>query len=423
MIVGREIPRNTRRSTRRPTKRGFRSPASRRRARSSDISFTVHKGEIFGIYGLMGSGRSEIFDCLFGLDRPSKGEVKLFGQAGLVRRARAGDRCRSGAGHGGPQAHRPQSHRQHSPQYLARQPAGTQPQFRRQRDRAKRRRAARPIDRFSIQIGRDVDPVSSLSGGNQQKVVLGKWFLRNPTRAAARRTDARRRRRRQARDLAHRRRFRRRRRHGGDDLLRDRRAARRRRSNHGHARRPGGRRSSIVRRPPPKNSSTSQSDDAASRSSANRVGTTCRQSPTGRRRRNREADRARVRHLSRLHHSRRRAVVRQQVFPYAEQHIEHPAADVDQRRPGVRDDLRHHHGRHRSVGRFGLGAGRHRLGELRHHLAASNCGGRPLSGLRRADRRRPGRRRQRRHHRTDRRALQGSRVRRDARACCRPPAA
>ena len=46
----------------------------------SDVSVSVEKGEIFGIYGLMGSGRSEIFDCLFGLDRPSKGEVRLFGE-------------------------------------------------------------------------------------------------------------------------------------------------------------------------------------------------------------------------------------------------------------------------------------------------------------------------------------------------------
>jgi putative xylitol transport system ATP-binding protein len=36
------------------------------------------------------------------------------------------------------------------------------------------------IKRFQIRAGRDLDLVSSLSGGNQQKVVLGKWFLRNP---------------------------------------------------------------------------------------------------------------------------------------------------------------------------------------------------------------------------------------------------
>jgi putative xylitol transport system ATP-binding protein len=36
------------------------------------------------------------------------------------------------------------------------------------------------IERFAIKAARDTMPVSGLSGGNQQKVVLGKWFLRNP---------------------------------------------------------------------------------------------------------------------------------------------------------------------------------------------------------------------------------------------------
>jgi putative xylitol transport system ATP-binding protein len=36
------------------------------------------------------------------------------------------------------------------------------------------------IARFGIKAARDTMPVSGLSGGNQQKVVLGKWFLRNP---------------------------------------------------------------------------------------------------------------------------------------------------------------------------------------------------------------------------------------------------
>ncbi|MGH7005522.1 MAG: sugar ABC transporter ATP-binding protein, partial [Alphaproteobacteria bacterium] len=41
-----------------------------------DVSFTAHKGEILGIYGLMGSGRTEIFNCLFGLDAPASGEIR-----------------------------------------------------------------------------------------------------------------------------------------------------------------------------------------------------------------------------------------------------------------------------------------------------------------------------------------------------------
>jgi len=50
------------------------------RGKIEDISFEVHKGEILGIYGLMGSGRTEIFDCLFGLDRRAEGKILLEGQ-------------------------------------------------------------------------------------------------------------------------------------------------------------------------------------------------------------------------------------------------------------------------------------------------------------------------------------------------------
>ncbi len=145
----------------------------------ADISFTVRKGEIFGIYGLMGSGRSEIFDCLFGLDRLSKGEVKLFGKRiSVATPAQAiaqgialvtEDRKLSGL-------YLNDSVRRNlsmaslkdlSPHFVV--------------NAAREAKASREaIERFQIRVGRDVDPVSSLSGGNQQKVVLGKWFLCNP---------------------------------------------------------------------------------------------------------------------------------------------------------------------------------------------------------------------------------------------------
>ena len=145
----------------------------------SDISFTVRKGEIFGIYGLMGSGRSEIFDCLFGLDRPSKGEVRLFGEpisvatpADAIAHGIAlvtEDRKLSGLYLGDSVRHNLSmaSLRALSPHFVV--------------NGAREATASREaIERFQIRVGRDVDPVSSLSGGNQQKVVLGKWFLTNP---------------------------------------------------------------------------------------------------------------------------------------------------------------------------------------------------------------------------------------------------
>ena len=127
----------------------------------------------------MGSGRSEIFDCLFGLDRPSKGDVKLFGKpvafTAPAQAIAAGvafvteDRKLTGLNLSDSIRRNISlvSLRDLSPGFLV--------------NLGREAKASREtIDRFAIMVGRDIDPVSSLSGGNQQKVVLGKWFLRNP---------------------------------------------------------------------------------------------------------------------------------------------------------------------------------------------------------------------------------------------------
>jgi D-allose transport system ATP-binding protein len=46
-----------------------------------DISFSVNRGEILGFAGLVGSGRTELMDCLFGVDKRSGGEIYLNGKA------------------------------------------------------------------------------------------------------------------------------------------------------------------------------------------------------------------------------------------------------------------------------------------------------------------------------------------------------
>ena len=56
--------------------------------RISDISLTVHEGEIVGLAGLLGSGRSEVLHGIFGSDAGAKGRVRLRGRA-LRRSARA----------------------------------------------------------------------------------------------------------------------------------------------------------------------------------------------------------------------------------------------------------------------------------------------------------------------------------------------
>ncbi|MCP8895069.1 sugar ABC transporter ATP-binding protein [Shinella daejeonensis] len=144
-----------------------------------DISFTAHKGEIFGIYGLMGSGRTEIFDCLFGLDRPSAGKIHLEGQPVSIRKPADAmaegiafvteDRKLTGL-------NLTDSVRNNI--CLASLPEMS-PAFVMQR-KSEQAASADMMARFGIKAARDKMPVSGLSGGNQQKVVLGKWFLREP---------------------------------------------------------------------------------------------------------------------------------------------------------------------------------------------------------------------------------------------------
>jgi len=147
-----------------------------------DICFKVMGGEILGIAGLMGSGRSETARIIFGLDPVEHGEVIIGGQPLSDRSPRgcvaAGmaflteDRRVDGL-------MMPESILGNmelakladaAPTALA--PAGN----------AARRAAAKTLAELLRIRARDLgsQPVRSLSGGNQQKVVLGKWLLRQP---------------------------------------------------------------------------------------------------------------------------------------------------------------------------------------------------------------------------------------------------
>ncbi len=53
----------------------------------SDISFTIRRGEILGIAGLIGSGREELVDTLYGLRRPREGEIRFDGERLRIRSA------------------------------------------------------------------------------------------------------------------------------------------------------------------------------------------------------------------------------------------------------------------------------------------------------------------------------------------------
>jgi len=144
-----------------------------------DISFEVRAGEIVALAGLVGAGRSEVARAVFGVDRYDAGGVLISGKPLKVGSPRAA--MDAGIGFV------PEDRRQHglvmaetiernivlaSLGRLARH--GIVP-----------RRAARAFAtdwalRLQIKYGRLSDPVATLSGGNQQKVVLAKWLSRQP---------------------------------------------------------------------------------------------------------------------------------------------------------------------------------------------------------------------------------------------------
>jgi rhamnose transport system ATP-binding protein len=145
----------------------------------SDVSFTVRGGEIVALAGLVGAGRSEVSRAIFGVDRADAGEVYVDG-----RRLPKGDtRAAIKAG----VALVPEDRRQQGlVMELSVERNATLP---RRWSLAhagllfggSERRAARTwSQRLQVKAARLSDPVSTLSGGNQQKVVLAKWLATRP---------------------------------------------------------------------------------------------------------------------------------------------------------------------------------------------------------------------------------------------------
>ena len=146
-----------------------------------DISFTIREGEVLGLFGLMGSGRSELARILFGLDPVESGRMALDGRpllAGPLGRIAAGmafvteNRREEGLMLDAPIA---DNLAMVSLRDFGRRPVGLV-DMEALRDRTE---AAR--DELAVKAG-DIhsQPVKALSGGNQQKVVIGKWQMGRP---------------------------------------------------------------------------------------------------------------------------------------------------------------------------------------------------------------------------------------------------
>ncbi|NNG03350.1 MAG: sugar ABC transporter ATP-binding protein [Inquilinus sp.] len=144
-----------------------------------DISFTVRQGEILGFYGLVGSGRSEFMQALFGITRPSAGSVSLDGDAITIRAPT--DAIRSGI------VYVPEERaRQGSIIGLPIYQNVTLPSLGRT-GRSGFLRLAEEFtltrgyaDRLELRAAALNQDIGTLSGGNQQKVVIAKWLATRP---------------------------------------------------------------------------------------------------------------------------------------------------------------------------------------------------------------------------------------------------
>lgn len=146
----------------------------------ADVTFELYPGEILGITGLLGSGRTELAMALFGLQRADRGRIWIDGRP--VRLTHVQDAIRNRI------AYVPED-RLTEGLFLV-QPiaknivASTVEKFRdrcRLLDTGKAEREAESwVENLNIATPSAALPVQSLSGGNQQRVVLAKWLATSP---------------------------------------------------------------------------------------------------------------------------------------------------------------------------------------------------------------------------------------------------
>ena len=144
-----------------------------------DVSLEARSGEILGLAGLVGSGRTELLRAIFAADRPDAGRV--FVDGARVHARHPGDCVRAGMGLV------PEDRQQHG--LLSTQPVRINLTLARL-DAVTRRRvwidrlrehrtAARLRDLLDIRCASIEQPIGELSGGNQQKGLIARWMLRD----------------------------------------------------------------------------------------------------------------------------------------------------------------------------------------------------------------------------------------------------
>jgi simple sugar transport system ATP-binding protein/ribose transport system ATP-binding protein len=144
-----------------------------------DVSFEVRAGEIVGLSGLIGSGRTEVARTIFAADRADSGLVRLSGQPVSLRSPR--DAIKAGI------AMLPESRKEQG--LLMRRSITSNmvlPHLQTlahegiRSERTENRIVERLSQRLDVRAKSLTATVDTLSGGNQQKVLFGKWLLKRP---------------------------------------------------------------------------------------------------------------------------------------------------------------------------------------------------------------------------------------------------
>lgn len=143
------------------------------------FDFTVHKGEVIGLSGLLGSGRSELVRAIYGADKADSGTLKVKGKEVKIKSPL--DAMKLGM------AYLPEdrkkdgiladlSVRENIIIALQAKRGMFHPLSRKEMNEA----ADKYIEMLQIKTASRETPIKSLSGGNQQKVIIGRWLLTNP---------------------------------------------------------------------------------------------------------------------------------------------------------------------------------------------------------------------------------------------------
>ena len=149
-----------------------------RRPAFHDVSLAVRRGEVVAIFGLVGSGRTELVETIFGLARPDAGEVRVDGRPVALDSSRAAARAGLALV---PEDRQSQGLffnldlRQNLALPLAAIRGGARIDA-----AAETRLADEQVRALSIRAGALTATPDTLSGGNQQKLVVGKWLATGP---------------------------------------------------------------------------------------------------------------------------------------------------------------------------------------------------------------------------------------------------